>query len=185
VWLDFARDGFRVTHLRPVLKNRLADPEGVALLGAIGGLVAAVVCWPATLMMLCLGLRTAVYVLAAIAVVGTVMALVGWIVIHDDILVWPLYVVTVVVISPLLLIPGFRKAMEYTALEPGGPPVWVPATRVPLGHVATVGRTTTVTLTFDNGGTVEYQASGRHAARMYRSFNRLFGPRLATRAPVR
>jgi hypothetical protein len=135
--------------------------------------------------MVCLGLRTAVYVLAAIAAVGTLMALVGWIVIQDDIFVWPLYVVTVVLISPLLLIPGFRKAMEYTTVEPGGPPMWAPATRVPRGYLTARGRTSTVTLTFDNGSTVEYQASGRHANRMRRGFSRLFGPRLATHAPIR
>jgi hypothetical protein len=44
VWLEFVPDGFRVTHLRPVVKNRLADTEGVALCGAAGGLVTAVVC---------------------------------------------------------------------------------------------------------------------------------------------
>ncbi|MFI7600172.1 hypothetical protein [Actinoplanes sp. NPDC049681] len=184
VRLDLPREGggWRVTHLRPEVKSRLAELYGLAEWGAWRGFVAALTCCPFWLLIAWAGLRPAAAVTGWITAVGAVMAVLGLGMLLTDayeLFGGILYVLTAVVISPLLLFPAFQRSLEYTIETDAGPPIWVPANGVTGAWLETRGNAVAVTFTFHNGGTVTYEAAGRPGTKLHRGFNRLLGHPLA------
>ncbi|MEV4639930.1 hypothetical protein AB0J80_21540 [Actinoplanes sp. NPDC049548] len=182
VRLVLHRDGtWRVIHRRPEVKSRLGELYGLASWGGWGGFVTALLFGPLWLLFSWAGVEPAATVTGVIAAVGAGMAALGVGMAVSDIYELfggVLYLITIVLISPFLLIPAFRRSLEYTVQKDVGAPIPVSANSVAGAWLATRGDTVAVTLSFHHGTTVTYEAAGRSGTKLLKGFSRLLGPRL-------